>query len=101
MTFAGAPHLPVEVPPPSTRPFDLARKLEDDGTIAAPDHVLPVDPAAPGAILWSHGAARPWTHDGIAGLAATVELPALGLVLPLPDLCRHVVFPSESGARPA
>jgi Uma2 family endonuclease len=101
MTYAGTPRLLVEVLSPSTRPFDLARKLEDYRAITALDYILLVDPAAPEVILWSRDAVRAWRHDVIEGLTATIELPALGLALPLADLYRHVVFPPEPEAQPA
>lgn len=96
LTYARAPRLVAEVLSASTRAFDLARKLEEYRGIASLEYVLLVDPDAPEVILWSRDAARGWEHRVIAGTAAVVDLPALGLVLPLAELYRSVTFSAVS-----
>ncbi|MDA8249576.1 MAG: Uma2 family endonuclease [Rhodospirillales bacterium] len=96
MTYAGAPRLLVEVLSPSTRAFDLARKLEEYRSIAGLLYILLVDPDAPEAILWSREPGQSWQHAVIAGQDATIELPALGLALPMAELYAGIAFPEPS-----
>jgi Uma2 family endonuclease len=96
MTYAAAPRLLAEVLSPATRAFDLARKLEEYKSIPGLEYVLLVDPEAPEVILWSRDAARAWGHAVFTGLAATIELPALGVALPLSELYRGIAFPGAA-----
>ena len=91
-TYAAAPRLVVEVLSPSTRAFDLARKLEEYKSIDSLDHILLVDPDAPEIILWARTAEQPWTHEIREGLDATIAMPALNISLRLADLYDGLTF---------
>lgn len=86
LTYAAAPRLVIEVLSPSTRAFDRMRKVEEYKTVAGLDYILLVDADAPEVILWSRDAAGGWASTVIAGAEAAIDLPALGVTLPLADL---------------
>ena len=92
LTYAAAPRLVIEVLSPTTRAFDLARKLEEYKSIASLDYILLVDPDMPEVILWSRSGARGWEHTVVEGLESTIDLPALRITLPLADLYARVRF---------
>ena len=92
LTYALAPRLVIEVLSPTTRAFDLARKLEEYRSVPSLDYILLVDPDAAEVILWSRDTTRAWTHTVIEGPESTIDLPALGIALPLADLYAGVSF---------
>ena len=92
MTYAAAPRLVIEMLSPTTRAFDLARKLEEYKSSASLDYILLVDPDMPEVILWSRNGARGWEHTVVEGLESTIDLPALRITLPLADLYARVRF---------
>ncbi len=95
LTYAAAPRLVVGVLSPTTRSFDRARKLEEYKSVPSLDHILLVDPDAPEVILWSRDAARRWIDVLIEGIGAVIDLPALGVALPLAELYAGLSFQSR------
>ncbi len=87
-----APRLVIEVLSPTTRSFDRVRKLEEYKSSPTLDYVLLVDPDAPEVLLWSRDAARAWTSTVIEGIEAAIDLPALGIALPLGELYAGISF---------
>jgi len=90
--FAAEPRLVVEVLSPSTRTFDRLGKVEEYKSVPSLAHILLIDPDAPKAMLWSRDAAGEWGHAVLAGLEASVALPAVGVSLRLADLYEGLTF---------
>ncbi|GJE59800.1 Uma2 family endonuclease [Methylobacterium trifolii] len=92
---AAEPRLVVEVLSPTTRDFDAFEKLAEYKAMPGLDHVLLVEPNAAEIRLWSCDAARAWGETRITGLDRSVDLPALGLSLPLAEIYDGVAFPAR------
>lgn len=92
---ATRPKLAVEVLSPSTRDFDTLRKVPEYQAVDTIDVVLVVDPNAPDVTVWSRGPDQGWRSDRIEEMGASVELPSLGLAMPLAEIYDGVVFPVE------
>ncbi len=92
LTYAAAPRLVVEVLSPATRLLDRAGKLDDYKAVPGLDYILLVDPDAPRATLWSRDSRGGWSDALIAGLKATIDLPALGVAVPMAELYAGLAF---------
>lgn len=88
---ATEPTLVVEVLSPSTRVFDLTRKLDEYLTVPSLRHILVLDPEAPRARLHTRYGGD-WRWQLIQGEAAEVALTALGVALPLGE-CYGILPP--------
>jgi Uma2 family endonuclease len=86
--FTDRPVMVVEVLSPSTMREDLGPKLANYLRIPGLKYVLYLWQSEPLARLWQPGA----EPRDITGLDATIELPALGLELPMAELYRDVTF---------
>src|SRR5205085_11321982 len=87
--YTDSPGLGVEVPPPTTRRFDLQVKLP--AYVRAPGlrHILYLSQDEPQAWLYGPDGDEPVE---LAGTDAEVELPGLALRLPLAELYEDVTF---------
>lgn len=90
---AALPRLVVEVLSPSTRDFDTFEKLAEYRSVASLDYVMVAEPNAADVVLWRRTADRDWERRAIVGLDETVDLPDLGVALPLRDIYEGVQFP--------
>ena len=89
--------LVVEVLSPSTRQDDLDAKRAGYQQIADLRHYLVLETNSPVALLYSRsGVEAPWSYRRITGLGATIELVALGVVLPLAVLYRRTAIGLEA-----
>ena len=57
------------------------------------DTIAIVEPDAPEAVVWSRGAERAWVRRIVEGLDSQIELPTLGIALPLAEIYEGVAFP--------
>lgn len=80
------PYLVVEVLSPSTRGFDLVRKLNEYQALEGLGAILMVDPDLPRAILWSRDANRIWRSEVAEGLEAGLHLPVMNVQFPLAEV---------------
>jgi Uma2 family endonuclease len=90
--FTDRPVLVVEVLSPSTQREDLGPKLRNYLRIAGLQYLLYVWQDQPKVRLYlpaGDGGARP---REIIGLEQTIELPALGISLPMVEIYRDVIF---------
>jgi Uma2 family endonuclease len=90
--FTDQPVLVVEVLSPSTQREDLGPKLRNYLRIAGLQYLLYVWQDQPKVRLYlpaGDGGARP---REIIGLEQTIELPALGISLPMVEIYRDVIF---------
>ncbi len=92
---AALPRAVIEVLSPTTRDFDTFEKLPEYRQVASLDYILVVEPNAPEIVLWSRGADRTWVQAVIDGLDGAVELPDLGVTLPLAEIYDGVEFPAR------
>ena len=90
---AGEPRLVVEVLSPSTREFNLFGKLDEYKAVPSLDAILLVDPNAPQCLLWAREADGSWAHRPYDGLEQLIDLPALGVALPLAEIYADLAFP--------
>ena len=89
------PRLVAKVLSPATRDFDTFGKVEEYKLLASLDRILLIDPNRPDIIMWSRDGAREWVKTEIEGLESAIELPEIGAVLPLAEVYRDIVFPTE------
>lgn len=83
---AKGPTFVLEVLSPSTRQFDLVRKVIEYQTVASIKHILLVEPDEMAALLHSREPDGSWSALTFVGPGAEIALPALGITLPLSDL---------------
>ena len=86
---ASEPRLVVEVASPSTRDFDLAAKLDEYRETASIAYVLLIEPAVVDVTLHARGEAG-WVRTQYLFLDAVIELPALGIALPMAEVYEDV-----------
>jgi Uma2 family endonuclease len=91
-TTAGAPFMVVEVLSPSTRDFDMLRKLEEYKTVPSLAHIVLIDPDAPQAFHWSRSPGEDWRHALLEGLQAVIHLPEIDCKLDLAALYDGLTF---------
>ena len=92
--FRDRPVLAIEVLSPTTQREDLGPKLQNYLKIAGLHYVLYLWQDQPRARLWlpaEDGGAGP---RGLTGIDGELDLPALGLKLPMAELYRDVDFPA-------
>ena len=85
----------VEVLSPSTRDFDTYRKTGEYKLVPGLDRILLIDPNKPEIFMWSRDAAREWDETTVRGLDATIDMPEIGIALPLGEIYRDIEFPTE------
>ncbi|TXN85028.1 Uma2 family endonuclease [Methylobacterium sp. WL8] len=92
---AAQPRVVVEVLSPSARDFDAFEKLAEYRTMADLEHIVLVEPNAAEVRLWTREPDRTWAETRLLGLAATVSISALGIVLPASEIYDGVTFPNR------
>ena len=88
------PRLVVEVASPSTSSVDQTRKLEEYKRHPTLDHILLVETLSPEALLYRRTEGE-WAIEPYEGFDAVIELPAIGVRLPLADIYERVPFGSR------
>jgi Uma2 family endonuclease len=91
-TTVDTPFLVLEVLSPSTREFDMLRKLEEYKTIPGLAHIVLIDPDTPQAFHWSRTPGENWRHALLEGLEAVIHLPEIDCTLGLADLYDGLTF---------
>ena len=89
---ASEPTLVVEILLATARGFDRNEKLEDYKTVPTLEYILLVDSDVPQIRVYRRDAARRWASEKRAGLETAVDLPLLGLRLPLSDVYAGLTF---------
>ena len=92
---AAQPRVVVEVLSPSARDFDAFEKLAEYRTMADIEHIVLVEPNAAEVRLWTREPDQTWAETRLLGLAETVSLSALGVVLPASEIYDGVTFPNR------
>lgn len=106
-TRATLPRVVVEVLSPSTRDFDTIGKLEEYKLVDGLERILVVEPNAPEVMMWVRGTDGSWRQGLRRGLDQEIDMPEIGVTLPLAEIYDGVSFPAaprlvgELDARPA
>ena len=90
---SSAPTVVFEVLSPSTRTFDLIRKVDEYKLVTSLRHIVLIDPVDARVILWSRaddGGA--WIDAEYAGLDRALDLRAAGIELPLAEIYDGATF---------
>lgn len=90
---AAEPRFVAEVLSPSTRDFDTYAKVVEYKSVSGLDYVLLIEPNAPEAVMWVRAGAE-WRVERSDGLEASIDLPGLGVSLPMAELYDSVTFPT-------
>lgn len=87
---ASEPTLVVEVLSPSTHVIDLFQKTDEFRDVATIAYILLVEPNVARVLLRERGEGGDWHDRLIEGLDAAVDLPRLGISLPLAEIYADV-----------
>jgi Uma2 family endonuclease len=91
-TTAGAPFLVLEVLSPSTRDFDMIRKLEEYKTVPSLAHIVLVEADRAQVFHWSRVAGGEWRYELLEGLDGVVRMPEIDCALNLADAYDGLTF---------
>jgi Uma2 family endonuclease len=94
-TRAALPRVVVEVLSPTTRDFDTLDKLEGYKIVDSLERIVVIEPNAPEVIVWVRGAGRNWGRVAFRGLDQAVDMPEIGVTLPLKEIYDDVEFPAR------
>jgi Uma2 family endonuclease len=92
-TKAALPRVVVEVLSPTTRDFDTIDKLDEYKMVESLERIVVIEPNAPEVIVWARGEGRSWRKAMRRGLDQEVEMPEIGVMLPLKEIYDGVEFP--------
>jgi Uma2 family endonuclease len=85
--YTSEPTLVAEVLSPSNRDKDADQRLADYKAIPSLEHIIVLSQDGPSIELWTRRKAA-WSSKTIEGRDGALELPALGLSIPLEELYR-------------
>jgi Uma2 family endonuclease len=94
-TRAALPRVVVEVLSPTTRDFDTIDKLDEYKMVESLERIIVIEPNAPEVIVWTRGEGRIWRKAMRQGLEETIEMPEIGVTLPLREIYDGVEFPAR------
>jgi Uma2 family endonuclease len=94
-TRAALPRVVVEVLSPTTRDFDTLDKLEEYKMVDSLERIVVIEPNAPEVIVWARGDGRNWGRAACRGLDQAVDMPEIGVTLPLKEIYDGVEFPAR------
>jgi Uma2 family endonuclease len=92
-TKAASPRVVMEVLSPTTRDFDTIGKLEEYKLVDSLERIVVIEPNAPELIVWVRGADRSWRKAIHQGLDQEIDMPEIGVTLPLAEIYDGVEFP--------
>jgi Uma2 family endonuclease len=94
-TKAALPRVVVEVLSPTTRDFDTIDKLDEYKTVESLERIVVIEPNAPEVIVWERGEDQSWRKAVRHGLGEAIEMPEIGVMLPLKEIYDGVEFPAR------
>jgi Uma2 family endonuclease len=89
----------IEVLSTSTQDVDQLFKLEEYQAIAGLEAIIFIAPTIPQVGVWSRDSAASWRRVKLLDQTASIELPGLGVSLPLSEIYERVVFQEVTGPR--
>ncbi len=92
---AAVPRMVVEVLSPGTRDFDTIEKIGEYKAVASLDHIVFIEPNAPQVVHWTRDPERSWVQSMIEDMEEILDLPDLGVALPLREIYEGVSFPTR------
>ena len=93
------PRLIAEVLSASTHRIDQLFKLEEYQAIASLDAIIFITPTVRLVGVWSRDEKKAWRRLEVRDEAASIELPKLGISLPLSEVYERVAFQDAAGPR--
>lgn len=93
---ADEPRVVIEILSPSTTRYDRFQKLAEYQQHPAIKVILLVDSEAPQVAVWRR-AGETWSTAEAAGLDAVIDLPEIGVTLPLAELYLDLTFEPRPG----
>lgn len=96
-TATDQPRLVLEVLSEGTEKVDRLVKIGEYQGLASLDHILMVEPASVEVGIWHRDAGGGWGSRVVRDLGALVDLPALGIVLPVSALYDRVTLDTAPG----
>lgn len=97
--IADAPFLVIEVPSPSTRQFDMFRKLEEYKSLPTLRQIVMIDPDQPEAQHWAHSDDGTGLHALIEGLDSRIELTGIDCAIDLETVYAGLTLHTAAAAR--
>jgi len=94
-TKAASPRVVFEVLSPATRDFDTIGKLEEYKLADSLERIVVIEPNAPEVIIWLRGADQNWRKSIRRGLDREIDMPEIGVTLPLAEIYDGVEFPER------
>jgi Uma2 family endonuclease len=94
-TKAASPRVVAEVLSPTTRDFDTIGKLEEYKLAESLERIVVIEPNAPEVIIWARDADRIWRRSILRGLDQQIDMPEIGVTLPLAEIYDGVEFPAR------
>ena len=98
-TASRNPRLVAEVLSDSTENVDRILKLEEYKAIPGLDYILFAAPDVAEIVFWSRDADTSWHHQAFRDLAMILDLPRLGVQLPLTGVYDRVALRPPTGPR--
>jgi Uma2 family endonuclease len=92
---AVVPRMVAEVLSPTTRDFDTFGKLAEYQQVDSLDTIVVVEPNAPEVVIWTRGQDRAWVRHIVEGIDREVDMPSIGVTLPLAEIYAGVEFPAR------
>ena len=92
---AASPRVVFEVLSPTTRDFDTIGKLEEYKLVESLERIVVIEPNAPEVFVWLRGADRNWRESIGRGLDQVIDMPEIGVTLPLAEIYDGVEFPAR------
>lgn len=89
--------LALEVLSPTTRAFDLQRKVVEYQRMDSLEYILLIDSTRLDVRLWHRADDRTWDYTEFTSMDETADLPAVGASLPISAIYRRVEFPPTEG----
>ena len=93
--WLAAPRMIAEVLSPSTRDIDTIRKLDEYQSIPSLRRILLVETNRPEVAMWVRDEAGRWIRSDVAGLEAGIDMPEIGVALPMAEIYRSIAFQPE------
>ena len=92
---ANEPRVVVEVLSPTTRDVDTIRKLDEYRLVASLRRILLVETNKPLVTMWTRNEADEWAESEVTGLEGGIDMPEIGVTLPMAEIYRTIAFPAS------
>ena len=88
---AGEPRVIFEVLSPTTRDVDTIRKLDEYQSIPSLRRIPLVEANNPEVAMWTRDETGAWIRSDVAG----IDMPEIGVALPMAEIYRTIAFPLD------